>query len=153
MHPHHSGSVLPAAHRAVLFEASDPSDFLRPRYPAAAWEMFAEGMSAGLVVYRVRVEYTVPFADGPLTSHAPRPDLFSAMCLQLFNMMTEDLPVHRCANETCGRRFVRQLGRAESGQYRTAGRALLLEIMRQGTDATRIPTEAGKPGTSQGQAE
>ena len=102
--------------------SAEASPVLKTRFRATPWERFAEAMSAGLDAYRVRVEYTVPLRSGrSFTEHAPQPDLFSAMCLQLFNIMCEALPVRRCANETCGRRFVRQLGRAEYGQYRTEG--------------------------------
>jgi hypothetical protein len=81
------------------------------------WGEFAEALNHGLDTYSVRVEATF---DG-YSRHAPRPDLYSAMCLQVFNMLVEDLPVRRCANETCGRHFYRQLGRAQHGQHRLEG--------------------------------
>jgi hypothetical protein len=94
---------------------------LHAPYPVLAWEKFAEAMSEGLDKFRVRVEYIVPFEGGSLAWHAPMPDLFSAMCLQLFNIMGEDLPVRHCANEACGRRFFKQSGRSVYGQHRTQG--------------------------------
>jgi hypothetical protein len=63
-----------------------------------------------------------------LTAYVPRirfpvegVDLFSALCLQLFNIIVEQLPVRRCANENCGGWFTRQRGRAEHGQSKTEG--------------------------------
>jgi len=109
--------------------------YLHERDPASVWRAelpglfdgwrgdvehpFAEAMSAGLDTYRVRVEYSAP--GFPRWAKEPQPDLYSAMCLQLFNLMVDDLPVRQCHNETCGRPFVRQLGRAEYGQHRTEG--------------------------------
>ena len=110
--------------------------YVRARDPLEAWRSefsnlftedfaidlagpFAEAMSAGLDEFRVRVEWRV--ALRPYWSAAPRPDLYSAMCLQLFNLMVSDLPVRQCENEMCGRSFVWQLGRAEYGQHRTEG--------------------------------
>ena len=47
--------------------------------------------------------------------------LFSICALELFNHMCENAAYRRCANETCGRFFVRQKGRAVHGQHRTSG--------------------------------
>jgi len=46
---------------------------------------------------------------------------FEIACLELFNHIVENAIYRRCENETCGRFFVRQRGRAEHGQYRTRG--------------------------------
>jgi hypothetical protein len=46
---------------------------------------------------------------------------YSAMCLQLFNHVAENASYCTCASETCGRLFVRQLGRAKYDQHRTSG--------------------------------
>lgn len=103
-------------------EVREPWGVELPGVPTGEpWETFAGAMNAGLSAYTVRLEYTVPIQGRPLSWHVPRPDLYSAMCLQLFNLMVEGLPVRRCANETCGRRFVRQHGRARYGQHRTEG--------------------------------
>lgn len=42
-------------------------------------------------------------------------------CAELFNHIVEQASYKVCANETCGRLFVRQEGRAEHGQHRTRG--------------------------------
>jgi hypothetical protein len=47
--------------------------------------------------------------------------LYSICCLELFNHIAEDATYRTCANETCGRLFVRQRGRAAHGQHRTRG--------------------------------
>ena len=46
---------------------------------------------------------------------------YAAMCLQLANHMAEGATYRICQNETCGRLFVRQRGRATAGQYRREG--------------------------------
>jgi hypothetical protein len=50
-----------------------------------------------------------------------RAPLYQSCALELYNHITEDARYRTCANETCERLFVRQSGRAEHGQYRTAG--------------------------------
>jgi hypothetical protein len=42
-------------------------------------------------------------------------------CLELYNHIVEHAVYKTCANEPCGRLFVRQEGRAEHGQHRTRG--------------------------------
>ena len=51
---------------------------------------------------------------GPLT-------VYSQSFLQLYNHMAEEATVRHCANEPCGRSFVRQRGRAHFEQHRTEG--------------------------------
>jgi hypothetical protein len=41
--------------------------------------------------------------------------------LQLYNHLVEKAEFRQCANEPCGKTFVRQRGRAEFGQHRTSG--------------------------------
>lgn len=111
---HHWLAYLDGASVEEAWDQPHPI-FIRVANP---WQAFAESLTAGLKPYRVRVSYWSPDIDQP-----PEliPDLFSGLCLQLFNLVVENLPVHSCANETCGRRFVRQRGGAEAGQYRTIG--------------------------------
>jgi hypothetical protein len=47
--------------------------------------------------------------------------LASALMVQLHNLVVDGLEIRRCANETCGRPFARQRGRARKAQYRTTG--------------------------------
>ena len=47
--------------------------------------------------------------------------LFATCCLELYNHIVEQARYHTCANETCGRLFVRQSGRAKYGQHRSMG--------------------------------
>lgn len=51
----------------------------------------------------------------------PGPDLpclYQLCALELYNHIVENADYQICRNETCGRLFVRQLGRAEHGQSR-----------------------------------
>jgi hypothetical protein len=48
-------------------------------------------------------------------------DLFPICCLELYNHMVEQAEYRVCANENCGRLFVRQEGRAQYGQRRRSG--------------------------------
>lgn len=47
--------------------------------------------------------------------------LFPTCCLELYNHIVQQAKFLTCANETCGRLFVRQSGRAKYGQHRMAG--------------------------------
>ncbi len=54
----------------------------------------------------------------PYFSNVP---LISLMALELYNHACEDAAYKTCQNETCGRLFVRQEGRALHGQHRRTG--------------------------------
>ncbi len=75
------------------------------------YERFRDSMDAGLSTFSVGLK--------SLTDRITT--IYSATCLQIYNYMTEQSPVHRCANEKCGRPFVKQRGTALYGQYRTKG--------------------------------
>lgn len=63
------------------------------------------------------------FQSGDGTA-GPYSDLATAWhicCLEMFNHIVEAAPYKTCANETCGRLFVRQEGRAVHGQHRSTG--------------------------------
>jgi hypothetical protein len=47
--------------------------------------------------------------------------LYAICCAELYNHILENAEYRSCANETCGRLFVRQSGRAQFGQHRTRG--------------------------------
>ncbi|MEU7429038.1 hypothetical protein [Streptomyces sp. NPDC040750] len=49
------------------------------------------------------------------------PTVYSVAFLQLYNHLVEGATVRHCANERCGRAFVRQRGRAAYRQHRTTG--------------------------------
>jgi hypothetical protein len=57
-------------------------------------------------------------------SSPPKICLAEACALELFNHIGENALYRTCANETCGKTFVRQHGRARHGQYRTKGELL-----------------------------
>lgn len=61
-------------------------------------------------------ETTVQALRGP--TEAP---LYAICALELFNHIIEGAEYRTCANENCGRTFVRQEGRSEKGQHRSRG--------------------------------
>jgi hypothetical protein len=88
-----------------------------------AWANFQSALNSALEWYHARVELVIalPTLDPvPVSGLAPI-GLYSGLCLQILNILTEAIPAHRCANTKCGQRFIRQQGRAEAGQYRTSG--------------------------------
>jgi hypothetical protein len=83
---------------------------------------------AGTFLNEILIAGLVPFTPHLLLSdgngapsewdYAP---LWARCCLELFNHIAEGARYRRCANETCGRMFVRQSGRARHGQHRLTG--------------------------------
>lgn len=89
-----------------------------------AWRWFAHFLNTGLEAFPMHVRVEVPPKDDwafKMTAGPAIPDLYSAICLQLANDMAEGVVYRVCANEPCRRHFVRQLGGAVHGQYRTEG--------------------------------
>jgi hypothetical protein len=90
--------------------------------PQNAWAAFGERLNLGLREYRARVEIGVRWsASESQTLFQPQVGLYSALCLQMLNIITEDLPPRECGNENCAHYFVRQQGTAAYGQYRMKG--------------------------------
>ena len=77
----------------------------------------AEILNRGLQPFHARLELV-----DPSNPRSPvQPNLYSALCLQLFNHVAEEAIYLRCHSETCNRLFVRQRGRAKQGKYHTSG--------------------------------
>jgi hypothetical protein len=82
-----------------------------------AWGNFIRFTGAALREFHVRVELE------PIDRQAA-PDetsLYTAAMLQLVNDLAARETIHTCANEACGRPFVRQLGRSTYGGHRRTG--------------------------------
>lgn len=60
-------------------------------------------------------------ADGPTSVFLANIPLWNWLGLELFNHIAEGAEYKTCQNETCGRMFVRQTGRAQHDQRRTSG--------------------------------
>jgi len=96
-----------------------------------AWQKFADVTGAALRDFHVRVDFApveVPAGWPPHwpggSAHWPgmvAPSLYSVGMLQLVNHLASGETVHTCANETCRRQFVRQLGRSTYGGHRKTG--------------------------------
>jgi hypothetical protein len=82
-----------------------------------AWRNFISFTSAALRDFHVRVELETVGQRQP-------PDdttLYTAGMLQLVNDLAANETMRTCANETCGRQYVRQLGRSTYGGHRRSG--------------------------------
>jgi hypothetical protein len=82
-----------------------------------AWRNFIRFTSAALRDFHVRVE--LESIDRP--EPPDETSLYSAAMLQLVNDLAANETVRTCANETCGRPYVRQLGRSTYGGHRREG--------------------------------
>lgn len=86
---------------------------------AEAWRRLTDMSNLALRDFHVRV-----YVDSghPETNIGDAyPTVYSVAWLQLVNDLIDDAPYRTCANETCGRLFVRQRGRALYDQYRSEG--------------------------------
>ena len=83
-----------------------------------AWKCFSDFINPGLAELSPRV--VPPHLDSePDVEHVK--DVWVACCVLLFNDLAEGIPYKRCADETCGRVFRFQLGRAT--RHDRAGRS------------------------------
>lgn len=85
----------------------------------------ATGLDLALSPFRPRV--FIPAEPGKRPRFAPKQPFseeipaFFLCCLELFNHIAEQANYKHCRNETCGRLFVKQLGRSTHGQHRKRG--------------------------------
>jgi len=80
----------------------------------SAWFLFSWYLNTALEVFHAHL--ALPWGIFPST-----PTTYQALCLQLFNHIVEGAGFRICANETCGRFFWRQRGRAKYRQFHTTG--------------------------------
>lgn len=118
--------VEPASWRCPIW--TDPLNGEDDGPPATKDEaaFFLEtGLDLALSPFRPRVFR--PAAPGKRPQLAPKRPFsesiptFFLCCLELFNHIAEQANYKHCRNETCGRLFVKQLGRSTHGQHRTRG--------------------------------
>jgi hypothetical protein len=84
-----------------------------------AWDQFTSLVNAALQEFHVRVYVDRGGSKDDLGGVYPT--VYNAAVLQLVNDLSAGTAFRRCANETCGRLYVRQRGRAVYGEYRTVG--------------------------------
>lgn len=121
-----SEDLAPASWRCPIW--TDPLNGEVDGPPDAKQEaaFFLEtGLDLALSPFRPRV--FVPAPPGKRPINAPKPPFsehvptFFLCCLELFNHIAEQANYKHCGNETCGRLFVKQLGRSAHGQHRRRG--------------------------------
>jgi len=90
-----------------------------------AWNRFTEVTDAALrdfhVHVRVDIETRRPSGRPELRAGEVYTTLYGVAMLQLVNDLAAGEPVRVCANQTCQRPFMRQLGRSSSGGHRKRG--------------------------------
>ena len=69
------------------------------------WVPFTDYLNIGLAHFGAHATLQTPYGNYGL----PRIDLFDAACRQIFNLIVSDETIRRCASETCGRPFARQI--------------------------------------------
>ena len=93
--------------------------------PTTSWLLFAQVLNLGLAPYRPAIEVAWDHAPAnwpevPLGEQSP-PDLFSAACRQIHNLVIEGNLLHTCQNETCRKEFLRKRGPIRTGTRHTTG--------------------------------
>jgi hypothetical protein len=90
----------------------------KPTSLLGAVRLLALALEQALKSYSPRIA----FSRGPVD---PRPTadgmVYVRCCVELYNHICEEAGYRVCANETCGRLFVRQQGRAQYGFHRLEG--------------------------------
>jgi hypothetical protein len=81
-----------------------------------AAHLLARGLDVGLAVFHPHVQV----GDEEMPYHEAV-GFYEICCLELFTHVAEAARYKTCANQTCGRLFVRQEGRALHAQHRTTG--------------------------------
>jgi hypothetical protein len=120
-----SGTLAAAWTEARSAHRAGAKRFGPPPSEDNVWHEFGLIMDLGLrTLGPVVIAVDEPSGD-------PISGLFEACCVDIYNLLLDPLPFRRmeeglepfarCANETCGRRFLRQRGTAKKGQHRTSG--------------------------------
>ena len=110
-------SLLEPIAPGVRAEIEEP-DFEATAEP---WRLFVAAHARLLRDHVPQLAVWLAKETGSLRIAALSHDLSAALMVQLHNLIVDGLEVRRCANETCGRPFTRQRGRAATGQFRTRG--------------------------------
>lgn len=86
----------------------------------SAWAQWVQELNRGLNNVAVRAELPLEEYEDVVIGE-PRGGLYSACCIQIYNLAVDAIPPRLCADESCSNLFVRQRGGAKAGQYRTTG--------------------------------
>ncbi len=109
--------VLDQMENQLWIETKEVFGDIAPMDPSGLLYELRNQLSPALRSYHVGMEIE---EESEPRVHGPSHTLYSALCLQLVNHMTEGAKYRECLR--CGGIFVRQKGRSEYGQNRTAGR-------------------------------
>lgn len=113
----HDG-VEPTEWESPVWQSEDPEMPL-PTDRSGAARLLRQGIRDGLAPFRPELRLgssgnaALPYGGGQ--------PFYYICCLELFNHIADNAAYKVCANEPCGRLFVRQEGGARHGQHRTVG--------------------------------
>jgi hypothetical protein len=112
------------SHVLAEFEGFDLDSYEREPTTPTCWRHFLDTINNGLSRRPPRLRLFEVDSNGRQVSGYTSEltvGLFTGLCVQLHNVIVEELPIRDCANETCHNVFQRQHGRARKGRYRTEG--------------------------------
>lgn len=116
------GEINPAEHvwESPLWQARRDRLDSPPWTPEGPAVLLHLWLGEGLMPFSPTLRTFRP-GEEPVALYADQVTAWNLCCLELFNHIVERAEYKTCANETCGRLFVRQEGRAVHGQYRSRG--------------------------------
>jgi hypothetical protein len=110
-------------HQFTKFDMPHPPDVTHvvESSEADAWRLFVAVHAQLLRDHIPNLTAWLAHGSASLRIAALPSSIATALMVQLHNLIVDGITIRRCANETCGRPFARQRGRARKGQHRTSG--------------------------------
>lgn len=106
----------------VITESWERREWPVPKDMFDLLDTITDTVNSAAAAYGPRAEIVHPDLEQDGIAFArPMPRILTSMCLQALSFLADGVPARQCANETCGKNFTRQRGRATYGQGRSSG--------------------------------
>ncbi len=102
-----------------IVDAWELNGWNRPKSLAVAWMWWSDFVNKAVAPFTVRVDVEDDY--GRVGRGNPYPTAYSALVMQLVELVADGTPWKRCAFDGCEQLFARQIGRAQRDQTRSFG--------------------------------